>query len=81
MNGIPDKVIKLSGRWKSDAFEKYVDQAQLLQLQLQCLRVRESRLVSVGGIGKLSSITPPTQEPIINDFQGREIVCVRRLFV
>ena len=24
MNGIPDKVIKLSGRWKSDDFEKYI---------------------------------------------------------
>ena len=40
MNGISDKVIKLSGRWKSDAFEKYIDQSQLLQLQLQSLRVR-----------------------------------------
>ena len=26
MHGIPDKVIKLSGRWKSNAFERYIDQ-------------------------------------------------------
>ena len=60
MHGIPDKVIKLSGRWKSNAFERYIDQGQLLQLQLQSLKSRELRLKGVGGIGKLSSITPPT---------------------
>ena len=60
MHGIPDKVIKLSGRWKSNAFERYIDQGQLLQLQLQSLKSRELRLKGAGGIGKLSSITPPT---------------------
>ena len=60
MYGIPDKVIKLSGRWGSNAFERYVDQGQLLQLQFQSLKSRELRLKDVGGIGKLSSLTPPT---------------------
>ena len=52
-HGIPDKVIKLSGRWKSNAFERYIDQAQVLQLQLRALKVRENRVVEMSGLGKL----------------------------
>ena len=32
LHGIPDKVIKYSGRWRSNAFERYIDQEQILQL-------------------------------------------------
>ena len=52
IHGIPDKVIKLSGRWKSHAFERYIDQGQLLQLQLHSLKSRELRLKDVGVIGQ-----------------------------
>ena len=45
---------------KSNAFERYIDQGQLLQLQLQSLKSKELWLKDVGDIGKLSSITPPT---------------------
>ena len=51
IHGIPDKVIKLSGRWKSHAFERYIDQGQLFQLQLHSLKSRELRLKDVGAIG------------------------------
>jgi hypothetical protein len=33
--GVPDKVIKYSGRWKSNAFEAYIDHTVLFELQLQ----------------------------------------------
>ena len=46
------RVIKLSGRWKSHAFERYMDQGQLLQLQLHSLKSRELRLKDVGVIGQ-----------------------------
>jgi hypothetical protein len=52
IHGIPDKVIKLSGRWKSHAFERYIDQGQLLQLQLHSLKSRELRLKDVGIVGQ-----------------------------
>ena len=65
-HGIPDKVIKLSGRSKANASED-IDQGQLLQRQFQSLKSRELRLKDVGGLGKLSSITPPTPQNIIDD--------------
>ena len=37
-NGVPDKVIKYSGRWKSNAFETYIDHTVLLELQLQTIQ-------------------------------------------
>ena len=37
-NGIPDKVIKYSGRWKSNAFETYIDHTVLLELQLKTIQ-------------------------------------------
>ena len=52
IHGIPDKVIKLSGRWKSHAFERYIDQGQLLQIQLHALKSRELRLKDAAFIGK-----------------------------
>ena len=52
MTTILDKVIKLSGRWKSHAFERYLDQGQLFQLQLHSLKSRELRLKDVGAIGQ-----------------------------
>jgi hypothetical protein len=36
-NGVPDKVIKYSGRWKSNAFEAYIDHTVLFELQLQTI--------------------------------------------
>jgi len=36
-NSIPDKVIKYSGRWKSNAFETYIDHTVLLELQLKTI--------------------------------------------
>ena len=39
-NGVPDKVIKYSGRWKSNAFETYIDHTILLELQLQTQKKR-----------------------------------------
>ena len=37
-NDIPDKVIKYSGRWKSNAFETYIDHTVLLELQLKTIQ-------------------------------------------
>ena len=37
MNGVPDKVIKYSGRWRSNAFEAYIDHSVLFELQLQTM--------------------------------------------
>ena len=51
LHGIPDKVIKLSGRWKSNAFERYIDQAQVLQLQLKALQIRENQGTRMGSLG------------------------------
>jgi hypothetical protein len=34
-NGVPDKVIKYSGRWRSNAFEAYIDHTVLFELQLK----------------------------------------------
>ena len=39
--GIPDKVIKDSGRWKSHAFERYIDQEMILRLQLHSIKLME----------------------------------------
>jgi hypothetical protein len=36
--GVPDKVIKYSGRWKSNAFEAYIDHTVLFELQLQTIQ-------------------------------------------
>ena len=38
MNGVPDKVIKYSGRWRSNAFEAYIDHSVLFELQLQTIQ-------------------------------------------
>ena len=38
MNGVPDKVIKHSGRWRSNAFEAYIDHSVLFELQLQTIQ-------------------------------------------
>ena len=37
-NGVPDKVIKYSGRWRSNAFEAYIDHTVLFELQLQTIQ-------------------------------------------
>ncbi len=37
VNGVPDKVIKYSGLWKSNVFETYVDHTILLELKLQTI--------------------------------------------
>jgi hypothetical protein len=36
--GVPDKVIKYSGRWRSNAFESYPDHTILFELQLQTIQ-------------------------------------------
>ena len=38
---IPDKVIKVSGRWKSQAFERYIDQEMILRLHLHSIKLME----------------------------------------
>ena len=40
--GIPDQVIKTSGRWKSHAFERYIDKEVTLHLQLRAIQLMES---------------------------------------
>ena len=37
-NGVPDKVIKYSGRWRSNAFEAYIDHTVLFELQLKTIQ-------------------------------------------
>lgn len=37
--GIPDQIIKFSGRWKSNAFEAYIDHSMLFALQIHSLRL------------------------------------------
>ena len=37
-NGNPDKVIKYSGRWRSNAFEVYIDHTVLFELQLKSIQ-------------------------------------------
>ena len=37
-NGVPDKVIKYSGRWRSNAFEAYIDHTVPFELQLQTIQ-------------------------------------------
>ena len=39
--GIPDQVIKTSGRWKSHAFERYIDKEVTLHLQLRAIQLME----------------------------------------
>jgi len=39
-NGVPDKVIKYSGRWRSNAFESYIDHTVLFELQLETIQPR-----------------------------------------
>jgi hypothetical protein len=41
LEGIPDKVIKVSGRWKSQAFERYIDQEMILRLHLHSIKLME----------------------------------------
>ena len=41
MNDVPDKVIKYSGRWRSNAFEAYIDHSVLFELQLQTIQPRK----------------------------------------
>ena len=41
MNDVPDKVIKYSGRWRSNAFETYIDHSVLFELQLQTIQPRK----------------------------------------
>ncbi len=38
VNDVTDKVIKYSGRWKSNDFETYIDHTILLELQLQTIQ-------------------------------------------
>jgi hypothetical protein len=40
-NGVPDKVIKYSGRWRSNAFEAYIDHTVLFELQLKTIQPPE----------------------------------------
>ena len=40
--GIPDQVIKVSGRWKSQAFERYIDKEATLHLQLRAIQLMEA---------------------------------------
>jgi hypothetical protein len=40
-NGVPNKVIKYSGRWTSNAFEAYIDHTVLFELQLQTIQPRK----------------------------------------
>ena len=37
-NGVPDKIIKYSGRWRSNSFETYIDHEVLFGLQLQTIQ-------------------------------------------
>ena len=37
-NGVPDKVIKYSGRWRSSAFETYIDHTVPFELQLKTIQ-------------------------------------------
>ena len=37
--GIPDQIIKFSGRWKSNAFEGYIDHSILFSFQIHSLRL------------------------------------------
>ena len=41
LEGIPDRVIKISGRWKSQAFERYIDQEMILRLHLHSIKLME----------------------------------------
>ena len=40
--GIPDQVIKTSGRWKSAAFQRYIDQETILSFHLQAIQTMEA---------------------------------------
>ena len=40
--GIPDQVIKTSGRWKSQAFERYIDKEVTLHLHLRAIQLMEA---------------------------------------
>ena len=43
--GIPDQVIKTSGRWKSQAFERYIDKEVALHLHLRAIHLMEASRV------------------------------------
>jgi hypothetical protein len=43
--GIPDQVIKTSGRWKSQAFERYIDKEMTLHLHLRAIQAMEASRV------------------------------------
>ena len=43
--GIPDQVIKTSGRWKSHSFERYIDKEAILHLQLRAIQLMEAARV------------------------------------
>ena len=56
--GIPDQVIKTSGRWKSQAFERYIDQEMVSSFHIRAhsggSEIKDLRIIGVvGGIGKL----------------------------
>ena len=40
--GIPDQVIKTSGRWKSAAFQRYIDQETILSFHLRAIQTMEA---------------------------------------
>jgi hypothetical protein len=40
--GIPDQVIKTSGRWKSAAFQRYIDQETILSFHLRAIQTLEA---------------------------------------
>jgi hypothetical protein len=40
--GIPDQVIKTSGRWKSQAFERYIDQEMVLSFHIRAIHTLEA---------------------------------------
>jgi hypothetical protein len=40
-NGMSDKVIKYSGRWRSNVFESYIDHTFLFELQLKTIQPRK----------------------------------------
>ena len=43
--GIPDQVIKTSGRWKSHASERYIDKEAILHLQSRAIQLMEAARV------------------------------------
>jgi hypothetical protein len=63
-NGVPNKVIKYSCRWRSNVFKSYIDHTVLFELQLETIhpqkyffkkKIKKKKL----GIGKLASIITP----------------------